>query len=147
MTLVKVNNRPALKTWNGLVNELFNDLEQSFAPLAPAANRNWPAVNIIENADGYHAELLAPGRNKANFSIAIENDQLVVAYDAEKTETPADWKQVRKEFTLGNFRRTFALDGSVDANGIQAKYEDGILKIFLPKKPELKPATRTIEIQ
>jgi HSP20 family protein len=147
MTTVKVNNRPVLKTWNGLVNELFNDLEQSFSPIATGSNRNIPAVNIIETAEGFHVELLAPGRKKENFGMSVEQNQLVITYKEEKTETPDDWKQIRREFTLGNFTRSFGLDEKVDAENIQARYEDGLLKFFLPKKAEVKPEVKTIEIK
>lgn len=147
MTMVKVNNRPALRSFNGLVNELFNDFENSFGPLTNGGVRNHPAVNILENAEGYHAELLAPGRNKEKFTIAVEKNQLTIGYNEEKAETPADLKQIRNEFTLGNFKRVFNLDETVDAENIQARYEDGLLKVFLPKKAEQKPATRAIQIQ
>ncbi len=147
MTMVKVNNRPALRSFNGLVHELFNDFENSFGPLTAGGARNLPAVNIIENAEGYHAELLAPGRNKEKFTLAVEKNQLTIGYNEEKNETPADLKQIRKEFTLGNFKRVFSLDETVDAENIQARYEDGLLKVFLPKKAEQKPATRAIQIQ
>ncbi len=148
MTMVKLNNRPALKTWNGLVNELFNDLEQNLAPVVHQANnRAFPAVNIIETPDGFHAELLAAGRKKENFSIKVENNQLIVSYQEEKTERPADWKQIRNEFNLGNFSRSFTFDETIETTNIQAKYEDGLLKVFIPKKPEVKPATVTINVQ
>ena len=148
MTLVKVNNRPALKTWNGLVNELFNDLEKNLPVRSHVTStRQWPAVNIIETAEGYHAEILAPGRKKELFKIEVENGQLILSYDSPEAERPADWKQIRNEFSIGNFKRVFNLDETVNTEAIQAKYEEGLLKVFLPKKPELKPATRQIEIQ
>lgn len=145
--MIKVNNRPVAKTWNGLVNELFNDLEQTLAPIATGVNRSYPAINVLENNYGFHAELLAPGRNKAYFSLAVENNQLTVSYEAPAQEKQEDVKPLRQEFTLGNFKRSFILDEKVDSENIQAKYEDGLLKIFLPKKAELKPMPQTIEIQ
>jgi len=146
--MVKLNNRPAFKTWNGLVNELFNDIEQNLAPAVhQATNRAFPAVNIIETPEGFHAELLAAGRKKENFSIKVENNQLVVNYEQEKTERPTEWKQIRNEFNIGNFSRSFTFDETVDTNQIQAKYEDGLLKVFIPKKPEVKQAAVTINVQ
>ena len=147
MTTLKVTNRPAIRTFNGLVNELFNDLEQSFVPFAGNITRHYPAINIIENNDGYHAELLAPGRKKELFAIGIEKNQLTISYEEPKTEATAEYKQIRREFTLGNFKRTFTLDENIDSERIQARYEDGLLKLFLPKKMELKPVTRSIQVQ
>ncbi len=144
--MVKVNNHPALRNWNGVVNELFSELEKSFSPHVPQ-NKSVPAVNIVENADGFHLELLAAGRKKEGFTLGIENNQLTIQYNEEKQETPADWKQIRREFSSGSLKRTFNLDESIDSENIQAKYEDGLLKVFLPKKPELKPLSRTVQIQ
>jgi HSP20 family protein len=145
--MIQVNQRPVAKTWNGIVNELFHDLEQSLAPISAGASRNFPAINVLETQEGYHVELMAPGRNKAYFKLAVENNQLTVSYDAPEQEKKEGIKQIRREFTLGNFKRSFLLDEKVDSGNIQAKYEDGLLKIFLPKKEELKPAQITIDIQ
>ncbi len=144
--MVKVNNHPALRNWNGVVNELFSELEKSLVP-AVSQNKSVPAVNIAENNEGFHLELLAAGRKKEGFNLGLENGQLTISYSEEKQETPAEVKQIRREFGLGNFKRTFNLDETIDAENIQAKYEDGLLKVFLPKKAELKPLSRTVQIQ
>ena len=144
--MVKVNNHPAFRNWNGVVNNLFSELEKSLVSNVPQ-NKGVPAVNIVENAEGFHLELLAAGRKKDGFSLGIENKQLTINYNEEKQETPAEWKQIRNEYSLGNFKRSFHLDETIDAENIQAKYEDGILKVFLPKKAELKPLTRNVQIQ
>jgi len=146
MTMVKVNNHPALRNWNGVVNELFSELEKSLVPNVPQ-NKGVAAVNILENNDGFHLELLAAGRKKEGFSLSIENRQLTINYNEEKQETPENLKQIRREFSLGNLKRTFNLDETIDTENIQAKYEEGILKVFLPKKAELKPIARTVQIQ
>lgn len=146
MTLVKVNNRPAFKSWNGIVQELFNDLEKSLQTPAVSTYAS-PAVNIIENPEGFHLELLAPGCKKEGFDLNIEKNQITISYKGEKQEAPADQKLIRREFAVNDFKRTFMLNESIDADNIQAKYEDGILKLLFPKKEELKPAPRTIEVQ
>jgi HSP20 family protein len=148
MTLVKVNNRPAVKTWNGLLNELFADFNTVFGNLpGEVTGLKNPPVNIVETDDGYHLELLAPGRKKEAFSLKVENDQLILGYEAPKSVENVTYRTVRTEFTTGNFSRTFNLGELVQADAIQAKYEDGILRVFLPKKPEEKPATQQISIQ
>lgn len=144
MTLTKIQHRPVAKTWNGLFNELFGEMEQA---LQPVAAQHVPAVNIIETTEGYHAEVIAPGRKKENFSLKVDNQLLVISYQAEENATPENWKKVRTEYKAGNFKRTFAVDDSIQTDAIQAKYEDGILKLFLPKKPELKPAVVDIQVQ
>ena len=54
---------------------------------------------------------------------------------------------IRKEFSFKGFTRSFNLDDRIDANGIQAKYENGVLKLLLPKKEQVKESTRQISIQ
>lgn len=144
MTIAQIQHRPVAKTWNGLVNELLGEMQQVFQP---AKTDQVPAVNIIETAEGYLAEVIAPGCKKENFSLTVENQSLILSYQAEETATPENWKRIRTEYKPGNFKRTFSLDDSIHTEGIQAKYEDGILKLFLPKKPELKPKVVDIQVQ
>lgn len=143
--MVKVNNYPALKNWNGIVNELFSEFEKTVSPAVNQA-KSVPPVNINETPQGYQLEILAPGRHKEGFALAVENNQLTISYSRENQNPVQGVKQIRREFNIGNFKRTFNLEDLIDSEQITAKYEDGLLKVFLPKKPELKPQTRTIEI-
>jgi HSP20 family protein len=142
MTIMKVNNRPAFRNFDGLVNELFGNFE-------PTINRsvaNNVPVNIIENNEAFQLHFAAPGRNKENFKVKVENNQLIVSYE-EKTETEAtEQKQIRREFTLPSFQRSFSLNDKVNTENIQAKYEDGILKVTVQKKEEAKPVVKEITI-
>ena len=142
MTIMKVNNRPAFRNFDGLVNELFGNFE----PLVGRSNTTNVPVNITENTEAFQLEFAAPGRNKENFKLKVENNQLVISYE-EKTETEVtDQKQVRKEFTVSSFQRSFTLNDKVNTENIQAKYEDGILKVLVPKKEEVKPVVKEITI-
>jgi HSP20 family protein len=144
MTVFNVNNRPTAKTWNGLVNDLFSDLENNFRTVSQT-NATVP-VNITESDNAYFLELAAPGRTKENFSLKVENNILTVGYEI-KEEAKNELKQVRKEFSFQSFKRSFSLDKKVNADGIEAKYENGILKVTLPKKEEVKPEVKQISIQ
>lgn len=144
MTLMKVNGRPAYRSFDGLVNELFGNFNG-------AASTNWnnnlPPVNIVENEEGYHLEFAAPGRNKENFKVKVEGNQLIISYEEKKeTEERKDQKVVRNEFSISSFNRSFTLNNKVNAEAIQAKYEDGILKVLVPKKEEVKPLAKEITI-
>ncbi len=148
MNFVKVNNRPAARTFDGLLNDLFGNLENV---VGRDFNANVPPVNINETTDGYHLELAAPGRRKENFKLKVEGNLLVVSYEEVKNEettaeTPNNLKQVRKEFSINAFKRSFTLDEKTNAEGILAKYEDGLLKLYIPKKEEIKPAVKEITI-
>lgn len=141
MTLVKNNFRPV--NFNSVFNELFNELPA----FADKAGLNFPAVNIAETADAYHVELNAPGRNKEDFKINAENGLLTISYEKKEETKSEDVKHVRREFSLQGFKRSFSLDDKIDVAGIQAKYENGLLKVLLPKKAEIKEAAKQITIQ
>ena len=141
MTLVKNNFRPV--HFNNVFNELFNE----FPAFADKAGLNFPPVNIAETADGYHIELNAPGRNKEDFKINLDNGLLTISYEKKEEAKNDNVKSLRKEFSFQSFKRSFSLEDKVDAAKIQAKYENGLLKIYLPKKAELKEAAKQITIQ
>lgn len=144
MTLAKMTH-PA-RQFNALLDNFFQDF-----PAYGSRDVNFtfqhPPVNIVETADAYHLEIIAPGRNKEDFSIKLENGQLTIAYEMKTTEQPQDYKTIRREFSLKSFSRTFSLDEKIDEENIQAKYENGLLKLLLPKKAEVKIQPKAISIQ
>lgn len=146
MTVFKVNNRPTVKTWNGLVNDLFTDFENNFGQALSQSNGNAP-VNITESDDAYHLEIAAPGRSKELFSLNVEKNTLTIGYENKKETGTTEQKKIRNEFSIQNFKRTFSLDEKINAEGIEAKYENGILLVTLPKKAEVKPEVKQINIQ
>ena len=141
MTLVKLNNRP-VPSFSGLFNEFFNEL-----PAFYSEHNTTVPVNITETADAYHLELNAPGRNKEDFNVNIENGLLTISYEKKEEAKNEDLKSVRREFTFKSFKRSFTLDEKVDADNIQAKYENGLLKFHLPKKEQAKEVKKQISIQ
>ena len=142
MTLVKVN-QPSRPVGN-LLDDIFNTpfFGREFQP-----SLQQPPVNIVETADGYHLELNAPGRSKEDFKVTQENGLLSISFEEKKENKEADQKVIRKEFRLASFKRSFTLDEKVDAENIQAKYENGLLKLYLPKKAEVKIQPKEITIQ
>ena len=145
MTLVKVNDNPLSRPFGNLVDELFNEL--------PAFGRNFgrdfsgfPPVNIHETSDAFHLELNVPGRSKEDFKVTVENGLLTVSFDKKEESKSEDYKTVRREFSYRSFTRSFTLDQTIDTNNIQAKYENGLLKFYLPKKAEAKETSKQINI-
>lgn len=106
-----------------------------------------PSVNIIENLPNFVIELAAPGLRKEDFTIEVEDDSLIIASKKveEKTESP-DSQYKRKEFNFKSFKRSFTLPESIDTEKIQANYENGVLKITLPKLEEKKALKKMVEI-
>ena len=110
------------------------------------SDRTLPAVNIVDDKDEYRIEVAAPGLNKEDFKVNVDKGLLTVSYE-KKEATESTVKIIRKEFTNDSFKRSFNLDEKINADNIEAKYENGILNIFLPKKEEIKIEPKQISIQ
>ena len=140
MTLVKHNFKN--------LDNIFEDLLNTFpANLGRDMNFTIPPVNIHENNDAYHLELVAPGLKKEQFKINLDKGVLTISYEHKQEAENKEYKTHRKEFRSNSFKRSFTVDDKVNTEGIQAKYEDGILKLYLPKKDEVKVMPREITIQ
>lgn len=139
-TLVKRNYR----TFDNLFDELFSNLPST---VGKEFGWNNPPVNIHENKDGFHLELVAPGLKKEDFKVNIDNGLLTVGYEKKSETENSEYKTHRREFNFTSFKRSFRIDDVVNTETIQAKYEDGILKLYLPKKEEVKALPKEINIQ
>jgi HSP20 family protein len=142
MTLVKFNNRPLSKTIDSVFDELFTNFPSNWNTTAGS-----PAVNIHETKDGFHLELNAAGLNKEDIKVNIENGLLTVSFEKKEESKSDEYKTIRREFGYRSFTRSFNLDDQVDADNVQAKYENGILKLFLPKREPAKASTKQVSIQ
>lgn len=98
-----------------------------------------PAVNIVENADAFKIEVAAPGLDKNDFKIDLENNLLTISAEKEMNKEEKEEKYMRREFSYSSFKRSFSLPVTVNAEQIAASHKDGILAITLPKKEEAKP--------
>ncbi|MCU0334147.1 MAG: Hsp20/alpha crystallin family protein [Chitinophagaceae bacterium] len=147
MTLMKLNNRPATIGIHDLFDSFFNDADRVFG----RPSQRWlPAANVVETNDAYHLELSVPGRDKSKFVLKAEKDTLVVSYQNEQTNQSGQEnegvKVLRREFQNNSFQRSFHIGELVDASRIQARYEDGLLKIWLPKRAEANPSVHQISV-
>ncbi len=93
-----------------------------------------PAANITEGDKAFNLELAAPGLEKEDFDLSIDNQLLTVSCQKEEQSESKDKQYTRKEFSYRSFSRSFVLPESVDAEKINASYRDGVLNIELPKK-------------
>ena len=101
-------------------------------------NRNYPAVNIVEEPERYRIEVAAPGYSKDDFKLNIENEVLKISVEKEQNKVEGE-NFTRCEFYSGSFERSFVVGKTIDINKIDARYENGILTIALQKKEEAKP--------
>ncbi|MGI8636745.1 MAG: Hsp20/alpha crystallin family protein [Segetibacter sp.] len=104
-------------------------------------------VNINENENSYELEFFVPGRNKEDFTINVDKSLLTVSHEKKNQPEVKEVKSVRKEWSFQNFKRSFTVDEQINADGIEAKYENGILKVLLPKKEVVKNAPKQVSIQ
>jgi HSP20 family protein len=110
-------------------------------------NRNYsttdttlPSVNIKESVDDFEVELAAPGFAKKDFNIELNHDLLTISSEKKiENETKEGQQFARREFSYQSFSRSFTLPNTADGEKINAKYENGILRITIPKKEEAKP--------
>lgn len=136
MTLTKANYKN--------VNDLFEDFF-NYPTLWKGLNA--PAVNIHETNDSYHLEVSAPGLNKDDFKVNLDKGLLTISYEKKNEQENSEYQTRRREFSVSSFKRSFSVDEKINADGIEAKYENGILKLLLPKKDEVKVAAKQIAIQ
>ncbi len=139
MTYVKVNNN-INKTFDGIMNELFNELPVNFGKSIREDVLHFPPANIVERTDLYRIELAAPGMLKSDFIVKLDGRILTISADKKTEEAAENEKMIRKEFGYKSFKRSFTVDEKIDGVNITAKYENGILTLELPKKEETKTA-------
>lgn len=147
MTTVKLNNRPVVKNFDNLFNELFNNLPASWGETWKDDNFHFPPVNIHETKGAYHLELNVPGRSKEDFNISVEDGQLIISFEQKEESKQEDYKTIRREFNFRSFKRSFVVDDTVNTDDIQARYENGLLKLLLPKKEQVKEGNKQITVQ
>jgi HSP20 family protein len=97
-----------------------------------------PPVNITENGDHYTVTLAAPGLKKDDFKVDLEGNMLTISSEKEEHNEEKGEKFNRKEYSYSSFSRSFNLPEDVKQDAIDASYEDGVLKIKLPRKEEAK---------
>ncbi|MBL7932445.1 MAG: Hsp20/alpha crystallin family protein [Bacteroidia bacterium] len=107
-----------------------------------------PSVNIRENEEDYEVELAAPGMDKKDFKITLDGNLLTISSEKQQTDEKKSAHFVRREFSYQAFQRSFELPKDVvEENKIRARYDNGLLRLTVPKKEEVKRKTpKMIEI-
>lgn len=121
-----------------------------------------PAINIIENEQEYRVEFAAPGFDKEDLSIKISEDntlviimnsqkespEIAVEQGAESSEKVKDERYLRREFSYSKFKQTLILPENINKEAIDAKWNNGILSISIPKiDKNSDPSAKSIEIK
>lgn len=124
--------------------ELFNWGNNNFSTTSTTV----PSVNIKETADHFEVEVAAPGMEKKDFNITLNGNLLTISSSKQYEDEQKEQNYTRREFSYKSFQRSFDLPKDVvDADKINARYENGLLHLTIPKKEEAKQkAPRMIEI-
>lgn len=122
-----------------LFGDIFND--------AKLFGKNWfekefgqtfPAVNINESTKEFNLEFAAPGFKKEDFKVNLDENVLTISAEKKVEKSEENKRFTRKEYSYNSFARSFTLPETVNSENIDAKYNDGILKLSIPKKEETK---------
>jgi len=143
--MILTKTYPANRVINNVFDDLFNAFPNTWANEVKGSSA--APVNITENENSYELEFVVPGRNKEDFTINVDKGLLTVSYEKKDQPEAKEVKSLRKEWSFQNFKRSFTVDEKINADAIEAKYENGILKVLLPKKEEVKNAPKQISIQ
>jgi HSP20 family protein len=146
MTHVKFNNRG--RSFDNMVDELFNGLPVLFNEgYNTLTKQGFVPVNIREVADAYSVDVVAPGFEKSDFKVNLDSNILTISAEKKTEEKNESEKQIRKEYSYKSFKRSFTIDDKIDATAIEASYVNGVLRLNLPKKKEVKEAATEITIK
>ena len=130
------------ETVPSLFNDLFRPWESLFDNGGSLLNNlrtyNVPAANITENKDNFEVSLAAPGMKKDDFNIDVEGNMMTISAEKEEKKEEKDERYSRREFNYTSFSRSFTLPDGVNKDKIDASYDNGLLKIYLPKTDEAK---------
>src|SRR5438094_3082021 len=146
MSIVRYDPFRDLRTLQEEVNRLFsNNLAPSFGDEGIGRGAWNPNVDIYENKDQIVLEAELPGMNREDFDLTIENNVITLRGERrfEKKDDTDNYHRVERAY--GSFTRSFTLPNTVSAEGANAEYQNGVLRVTLPKREETK--ARRIEVK
>ncbi len=146
MSLIKYDPFAPVRSITNVVDEFFN---RGIGELIGYDHAfSVPSVNVVEKPDSFMLEVAAPGLEKGDFKVSVENGCLSISAKKEKKEEIKEGKYTRREFNYASFTRSFNLPEGVKPEEVHAVYENGVLHVTLPKKEVTKVEdARVIEIE
>lgn len=143
MSLIKWNKREDLFP---SFSSMFDDFWGRDYLKAMDIGTSVPAVNVSENENTYMLDMAVPGAKKEDFNLEIDGNSLRISSEHKEEKKEDDKHFSRREFQYSSFERRFTLPDNTDKSAINANYENGILKISIPKR-ESEKASKRIEIK
>ncbi len=122
------------------MNRLFEDANRNWKSDEPASTTTWsPAVDIFETESEIVVKAEVPGMERKDITLNLENNVLTLRGERRFLKEAKEENYHRIERSYGGFSRAFSIPATVDEEKIRADYQDGVLKIVLPKKEQLRP--------
>lgn len=143
MTYVRFNTKPFEKSVNSFVDDLMTELPALFNTNGSGST----PVNIYEDEKAYKLEVIAPGFDKSDFKVNLDQGILTISAEKKNESKEESPKQVRREYSFRSFKRSFTVDDKIDASNIEAGYVNGVLTLNLPKKETVKASATEITIK
>ncbi len=147
MELVRYRHRNPLATFNTPFSHLFDDF---FAPLTgthemETIGRILPTVDIYEKDNRIRIDAEIPGVAKEDIHVDVKGKTLTLSGESKSESEENDKNSFRKERRAGRFERTFSLGFDIDPEKVEAKYENGVLSLTVPRPEEQQPKQITIQ--
>jgi HSP20 family protein len=134
-----------LESFGSQFSQLFVQTRGRSVRSASSASTVWyPAVDVLESKDSYLLRAELPGMNREDFNLEVKNGMLTISGERKFEELISGVQYRSVERVSGEFSRSFYLPQTVQQNGIQATYRDGILEIYVPKLEHAKARQITV---
>jgi HSP20 family protein len=137
--MTQLKRKEIEKTFPAVFTDFFH-ADRFFSPrwFEKQFEQHMPAVNIKENGKLFTIEMAAPGFTKDDFKIHVEENMLTISAEKTEEKQEEDERFARKEYAYNSFSRSFTLPENSNGDAVEAHYENGILKLALPKKDAAK---------
>jgi HSP20 family protein len=134
-----------LESFSSQLNQLFDQtLGRGLSSASSSSTVGQPAVDVLESKDSYLLRAELPGMNKDDFNLEVKNGMLTISGERKLEELISGVEYRSVERLAGKFSRSFYLPQTVQQDGIQATYRDGILEIYVPKLEHAKARQITV---
>lgn len=145
MAYVKFNRKPFEGTFSNLVDDIFTELPVLLNNgFNNTVRKDSVPVNVKEAEKSYQLEVVAPGFEKTDFKVNLEQNVLTISAEKQNEENTGKDKEIRREYSFRSFKRSFTLDEKIDATNIEASYINGVLTLNLPKLETVIASTEIV---
>ena len=146
MSLVKWNESAKLAGRRNWIENFFAETDDFFKTMNFDVALNVPAMNVKEEKEFFMIDLAVPGMKREDFNIEIDRGVLMISASTEEKKEEKTEEYKRQEFSFRNFKRSFWLPENINMDQIVATYENGLLKLKLPKMMQLPEKGKTIKV-